>query len=233
LSFAVVIPAFVLMRPAELYRVPPAPREKGQIRQGLRYAWQARNLRVLIIIMVMMGILVFNTPVVLPVLTKLTFHADAGTYGLLALMSGAGALIGSLVVAKQDRLSPEQLLASGTAMGLTILAFSQAPSPVVLAPILVAMGVTQMIFLTGVTTTIQLDAEPVMRGRVMALFVVASTGTVPLGSLLVGWIMQHASPRWPLLGGGAGILVVLALSARSMLAHRGVAATPQPEPVAA
>src|SRR3954447_1571845 len=44
-SFAAVIAGLLAMRPDELFRSPPTPRAKGQLREGLRYAWHEPTLR--------------------------------------------------------------------------------------------------------------------------------------------------------------------------------------------
>src|SRR5215211_3845627 len=43
-SFAAVLLGLALMDPTQLRRAPPAPRERGQVRQGLRYVWQHPEL---------------------------------------------------------------------------------------------------------------------------------------------------------------------------------------------
>src|SRR5207248_11426571 len=43
-SFFAVIAALLAMRPDDLFRSPPTPRAKGQLREGLRYAWHEPTL---------------------------------------------------------------------------------------------------------------------------------------------------------------------------------------------
>jgi hypothetical protein len=65
----------------------------------------------------------------------------------------------------------------------------------------------------------QLEADPLMRGRVMALYSVVFLGSTPIGAPLVGWLAEVAGPRAGLALGGAaalatGALVAFALDAR-------------------
>jgi len=55
--------------------------------------------------------------------------------------------------------------------------------------------------------TIQMDCDPKMRGRVMALWTVAMMGTTPIGGPIIGWIGQNAGPRVGLVVGGVAALV--------------------------
>ncbi len=60
-------------------------------------------------------------------------------------------------------------------------------------------------------STLQLGAEPTMRGRVMALWFVAFQGSTPIGGPTVGALMALAGPRAGLAAGAITCLVVAAL----------------------
>ena len=73
--------------------------------------------------------------------------------------------------------------------------------PVELAA-LVFVGYGSITFNSYAKTTLQLAADPAMRGRVMALWALAWQGSTPIGGPLVGWIAQEAGARWSLVAGG-------------------------------
>jgi MFS family permease len=56
-------------------------------------------------------------------------------------------------------------------------------------------------------STIQLSAEPSMRGRAIALWQVAFQGTTPIGGPAIGWIIAATGPRTGLAVGGASCFV--------------------------
>ena len=56
-------------------------------------------------------------------------------------------------------------------------------------------GAAAVTFAAGVNSTLQLEVEPAMRGRVMALYSVVFLGSTPLGGPLVGWLAEVAGPR--------------------------------------
>jgi MFS family permease len=62
-------------------------------------------------------------------------------------------------------------------------------------------------------TMLQLTADETMRGWVMALWTVAFLGTTPIGGPVVGYVAQHAGPRWGLALGGLAALTTTALAA--------------------
>jgi len=88
---------------------------------------------------------------------------------------------------------------------------------------LVLVGATSITFLALGNTTLQLAAAPEMRGRVMALWAVAFLGSTPVGGPIIGWIGEHAGPRWGLAVGGVAAFLAGALT-RRVLARIGVAA---------
>ena len=65
----------------------------------------------------------------------------------------------------------------------------------------------------------QLAVDPVMRGRVMALYMAVLMGGTPIGAPLVGALAEAFGARWSLIAGGL-ISAGAAIVAGSMLARR-------------
>jgi MFS family permease len=65
------------------------------------------------------------------------------------------------------------------------------------------VGWASVSFIAIGNSTIQLSAEPSMRGRVIALWQVAFQGTTPVGGPAIGWIIALTDPRIGLAVGGA------------------------------
>jgi len=145
-SFAAVIGALYAMRPSELHRRPPVRRAKGQIRAGMRYAWQAWELRVPLLMMAVIGTLAYNFSVLLPLYAHDVFHRGAGTYSALTVAMGVGALAGGLVVASRRRPSYQLLVAVSLAFGVLILAVAVAPTLPLLLVLLALMGAASLMF---------------------------------------------------------------------------------------
>jgi MFS family permease len=91
--------------------------------------------------------------------------------------------------------------------GTLILAVAGSPDLVTALVLIFPMGAASIAFIATANATLQLRAEPSMRGRVMALYAIAFLGTTPIGSPLVGWISQAASPRAALAVGGSATIV--------------------------
>ena len=181
-------------------------RAKGQVREGLRYVWRTPALRTPLLMMALIGTLAYEFQVVLPVMAKYTFDGDAGTYGIMTAAMGVGAVIGGLVVASKSQHGLDALVRVSVVFGVVIALLAVSPTlPVALAA-LVLVGAASITFLARANTTLQLSSDPIMRGRVMALWTVAFLGTTPIGGPIVGC---HRSVHRAALGHGHGGAVVL------------------------
>jgi MFS family permease len=220
-SFVAVIIGLLAMRTSELTPTPLVARAKGQVREGLRYIRGEPELRGNIILMFVAGLLAVNFPVVLPVVAKEVFHGDAGTYGLLTGAMGVGALVGGLHAAGRRSID-ERLMALGAlGFGVGMCVAAVAPSLRAILPVLVITGALNITFFATSNTLLQLQAAPEMRGRVLAVRVLAVLGTTPIGAPIIGWVCAEWGGRWGLAVGGlttvAGALWLMADMGRRRL----------------
>ena len=222
-SYAAVIVALAMMRAGELFERSRVQRAKGQVREGLRYAWRTLDLRIPLISMAIVGVFAFNFTVTLPLLAKFTFHGGAGLYSWFMVAMGGGAVVGGLVTAFRSQPSTRLLACIAVFFGLAILAVASAPNPPVALFLLVPMGAASISFVATNNATLQLRADPTMRGRVMSLNAIAFLGSTPVGAPLLGYLSDVTNPRVALsLGGVATVLSsmpLFALAARQR-AHR-------------
>ena len=221
-SYAAVIVALWLMRPSELHETGRVARAKGQVREGLRYVWATPSLRRPLLSMAVVGTLAFNFTTTLPLLAEYTFHGGPGTYSAFTAAMGAGAVAGGLLVAHRSRPSVPVLGLIGVGFGAMIALVALAPTEAVALAALVLMGLFSIAFIATANATIQLTAEPSMRGRVMSLYAIAFLGSTPIGAPLMGWISDTTSPRVALVIGAASAVVAgLPLARQWVLGRAG------------
>ncbi len=202
-----VIVALAGMKSSELAPKPLAPRAKGQVREGLRYVWATPALRTPLVMMAIIGTLSYEFQVMLPIFARFTFNGTAGTYGVLTAAMGVGAVVGGLATASRGRSGLDALVRVAAVFGLVILAAAWSPTLPVAVVALVAVGAASITFLARANTTMQLTADPAMRGRVMALWTVAFLGSTPIGGPIMGYIGEHLGARWALTVGGSAAIV--------------------------
>lgn len=219
-SYVAVITALSMMDTSLLLRLPRVERAKGQIREGLRYAWSERLVRTPLLMMAVIGTLAFNFQVVIPLIATKTFDTGIGGTGALLSMMGAGAVLGGLSVASRRGVSYRRLITLAMIMGVSILAAAAAPTLATEFVAIFAMGATVFAFIATANTTIQLIAAPEMRGRVMALYAIAFLGSTPIGGPIVGWVSQQFGPRAGFALGGIAAIAATGAAGWSFARHR-------------
>ena len=207
ISFVAVLASLAAMNGALLYPARPVKRSPGQIRQGLRYVRETPELLVPLLMIALVGTLAWEFQVTLPLMASKVFGGGAGSYGVMASVMGAGAVAGGLISAARSRPRARSLSLAAIGWGIAITAAAVAPTlPLELAA-LVFVGYGSITFNSYAKTTLQLAADPTMRGRVMALWFLAWQGSTPIGGPLVGWIAQEAGARWSLVVGGVPTVI--------------------------
>ena len=134
--------------------------------------------------------------------------------------------IGSLAAALRTagRKEPRlwiMLVALGGFVGASAAA-ALAPTYLTFAVLLVPVGFTALTAMTVANTLVQTRVDPIMRGRVMALYMAIFMGGTPIGAPIIGWIGEHAGPRWTILVGSIGVGLVLAVVSRLLLKEENV-----------
>src|SRR3954452_18083167 len=220
-SFLAAFAGLWLMRPAELYLSPRVVRGKRQIRAGFVYAWETPDLRRIFLVMTLVGTFCFGSFIILgPLLAKIAFHGDAGTYSALSSSLGVGSLLGSLLVATRPEPTHNLLYGSCTGMGVMVLLTAASPSLWFALPALAVTGAVFMVFISMMTSTILLVSLPKMRGRVNSLWSLRSMGTTPVGGPIIGYIASHLGPRTAYSIGGWAALWAGLLAWASVIANR-------------
>ena len=230
-SFVAVIIGLALMRSSEMHARPRAPRAKGQIREGVRYAWASPILRSTLVLVLIVGLFTLNFQVFLPLMAKEVFHGGAGMVGLFSAMQGAGALVASLVLARRRTFTPYLLAVCTTACGASLVAMALAPWLWLELVLVAASGAGFIAMMLTANATLQLNSEPHTRGRVMALYVMMFGGTTPFGAPLLGFISDHLGARsGTAVAGVAALVAALLLPVVRRSAERRVERVPELQP---
>jgi len=206
-SFLFVLFSLSLMRESELHSFDVITEMKGQFSKGMQYLKTNHLVRNILIIMAIVGTLSYEFQVSLPLLAKFTFNGDAKAYTLLMSAMGVGSVVGGLVTAGKKVAEPTKLAWSAILFGIAILFVSFSPNMIFAVIFMIIIGFFSISFTALGNSTIQLNTDPVMRGRVMALWTVAFLGTTPIGGPIVGWVGEHIDPRGSLIVGGVAALL--------------------------
>ncbi len=219
-SYIAVLIALVLIRRDELHPSARSPRAPHQLRDGFRYAWRTGPIRTTLVMLVIIGTLTYEFSTTLPLFAEFTFGAGAGGLAAMTALMGVGAVVGGLVVAASGPPTPQRLVNVAAAFGVIVCLLALSPTIVVSYVVLPFVGAASVGIIALSNATLQLNSDPKLRGRVMALFSMALLGSTPIGGPIVGWLGEHASPRVSLLVGGLAACAAAVYGWRSLTRER-------------
>ena len=127
-SFVAVVASLATMDRRALNPTAPTPRERGQLREGLRYVRSHSELAVPLMMMGVVGCLTYEFQVTLPVMASRGLHAGATGFGFMTAAMGLGAVAGGLVVAARGKTGMRTLVVASAAFGAAMTLATLAPN---------------------------------------------------------------------------------------------------------
>ena len=216
-SFLAVIASLLLMRTADLRPRDRPERAQGGFAAGIAYVRARADLQVLLAMLLILGVLGLNIPLLIAAMTASVFHAGAADFGLFTASLATGCVAGAGVAARRDRPRLGAIVTSAAVFAVACLAAAAAPSRGAFALTLVLVGAASQATTTSMVGCIQVETAPAMRGRVSALLLTVILGGQALGAPLAGAVAQAFGPRCALaLSASAGVLAA-ALGAGALL----------------
>lgn len=201
------------MDTTKLHRpVTPPRRQPHAVADGLRYVQHRKDLLVPLLMMALIGTLAYEFQVTIPLLAHETFHLGAAGFGSLYAAMGLGSVLAGLTIAGRVAPRVRTITVAAVAFGTALALAAACPTPATAALALAFAGAASVVFSSTTSATLQLRAIPAMRGRVVALYIVAFMGSTPLGGPLVGAIGQAAGARAALAVGAVGCVIATGLA---------------------
>lgn len=190
LSFLAVLWGLLLMKFAESPAEPRSYHVISDIREAISYIKDTPAVMIVILLVSVVSIFGTNFNVLVPVFSRQELHRDAAAYGLLMSSFGAGALIGAFSLAVLSKNGPKSILLLGGGMGLSLvlMLIGLQKSYGLTALLLALSGWSMVTFFGMANTTVQLNTEDRLRGRVMSVYTLAFGGLTPFGSLFAGTV---------------------------------------------
>jgi MFS family permease len=207
LSYLAVIASLLLMNVAPAVQAVRKRNPLESLRDGLAYVRATPIIGYLVIFAGLVGVFGVNFNVWMPLLAKQELDTGPGGFGLLMSSLGIGALVGALTLAFRSKgASVERMVATGLVLGLSevVLGLATEIAPrLILAMVIsafVGYGLTSTMAMAN--TVVQSTAPDELRGRVMSVYIMVSTGVAPLGALLAGAVANAANTSVSILLGG-------------------------------
>jgi predicted MFS family arabinose efflux permease len=226
LSYLAAIVAVLSIRLERPERIQPhATFTFREVLGGLRYLKHDRRLSSVFLLMTFFGVVGIGYEAMVPAYTRRIVKAGVSGYGLLMSCGGIGATLGAVFVAslgkhrRRDRwIVLGMLMFAGFLAGAALLPASvgsTGASPFRLwaaAACLLGAGFGAVVFYASAQTIIQLGSPDHLRGRIMGIWMMAFSGSAPLGALWTG----RAAERFgvdAVMAFSAGLCVIAGLLA--------------------
>jgi predicted MFS family arabinose efflux permease len=209
LSFLAVIGSLIIVR-AKQVRSSRGGSQLGAVIDGLRFIRSQPRVQDIILFSVLVVFFGITLLSFFPALAADVLHGDAQTLGLLLASSGAGALIGATIVAPLAQAARRTGLMMGAGVmwaGFWWLLVSQSRS-VPLSMLLIFLGAWGVpAVLTTANGLLQVMAPPLMRGRLLAAYIIVSFGIQPISAFVIGLVANAIGIATAMLLSGIALIV--------------------------
>jgi MFS family permease len=209
-TFAATLLSLALLRRDKLRVAPRAPRAKGQLLEGFRYVSKRPDILAIMIAVFIIGTFGLNFAIFTATMARVEFDHGAGEFGLLSSVLAIGSVTGALLSARRERPRMRIIFTAAAAFGIACAVAALMPTFLTFALSLILVGFASITFMTTANSFVQTTTDPVMRGRVMALYMAIFVGGTPIGAPIVGWAANEFGPRWALgVGAASGLAAAL------------------------
>lgn len=215
-TYGFIIIALMRVELPPFARDPSEPSGWSRMMEGFSVARRDRVVGRCLVTMTTFSFFSLPFAVQMPVLAAVNFAIPVRStaYGVLYASFGLGAVIGALSIGTflvgRELAVLVRIGLGGFAVSLATFALLRNPAPAY--PMALIVGFFYFMTVTSLATALQQRLDDRVRGRVMALWVMAFGGTVPIGALVAGPIIDATSVTAVLIGGAvvAAILVIYA-----------------------
>jgi MFS family permease len=177
------------------------------IADGMQYLKREKSILLVIISTFFMMLCSIPFMQLMPMFTEDILHVGESGMGILMSVSGAGAIIGSVMLASlPSRKRGIIMLSAGAVMALALVAFSFSASWTLSIILVIFVGFGQASHRTAGNSLIQHYTEAEYRGRVMS-FMMMEIGFSSLGVFFAGILADVIGIQWSV--GGLAILLIV------------------------
>jgi predicted MFS family arabinose efflux permease len=214
ISFLAVILALALMRIKPIVYDTVRKSAVHAMGEALHFVRKKRAIILLLSTVCVVGMFGMSLASLMPVWAVDVLKGDVTTNGWLLSARGFGSLMGALTVAAfSARTMRGKLWTAGSLLlpGLMLIFSFMRIVPMSLA----AMALVGWAFMTILNTSnalVQLWVTDALRGRVMGLYTLLFMGSMPIGTLVLGWLAEQVNAPfavWVATGILAGFFLII------------------------
>jgi len=188
----------------------PGPSALAQVKEGLNYVRHNTTILLILFFTVFAVILTMPYYVLMPIFTEDILMVSASGYGILLSISGAGAIIGSLVLASLPNKKRGLMFLTGNlVLSLALIGVFISGSWHISLALIAFVGLGDTARMSLGNTLLQYYTEEEYHGRVMSIFVM-QFGLMGFSAFGAGLLTEVVGVQWA-IGGLAAVLVPVTL----------------------
>ncbi|MCX6562877.1 MAG: MFS transporter [Candidatus Aminicenantes bacterium] len=195
LSFIAVIAALMAMRLEPF--IPKAHLNSilSDLKEGLRYVVTHSMIRTIVSLVGVISLFGFAFATLMPAWAVKMLHGNATTNGFLQSARGFGALAAALLIASLGRFKFRgKLLTFGSfAFPVLLVVFAFIRWEPLSLLVLFGIGFALILVFNLANAAVQELTPDALRGRVMSIYSLVFFGSLPIGSLFIGWMAVKTS----------------------------------------
>ncbi|MEW6142725.1 MAG: MFS transporter [Chloroflexota bacterium] len=177
----------------------------AEIKDGLKYVWKENILFSILVLILFITLLSSPYMQLLAVFTDDILKVGATGLGVLVSVSGAGAMVGTLILASlPSRRRGLMLIISGAILGLALAGFSFSSVWILSLALMAIVGFGQTGRMLLSNALLQSYSEEGYRGRVMSIYLMES-GISTIGVFFAAILAEGVGVQWGI--GGLAILL--------------------------
>ena len=187
----------------------PAEHLASAVRIGLQYVRYDTPLKVVIAKVMPFALASTALLALLPAVARFQLDAGPALFGLLSGAGGIGAVVGLLAMPSiRRRIGPDAIVFwSMLVEAAVFIVVATTTSLAVAFAVLVVAGVATLAMISTVMTALQVVLPSWIRGRGVAVYLLAMQGSFAVGALIWGAVAEQTSLRTALIAGGIAMAV--------------------------
>lgn len=207
ITYLAVLASLAAMKVKE-ERVKAAESPLEGLKSGIRYAMRTPEIRAILGLCGMISIATSPGSTLAPVFAEGIFKMGPRGLGLLTTGLGAGAILGTLILARRRATKglPGVILGSALTLSAALAVYAVSPSFWLCLAMMPLVGMSAMRHSASANTLIQVSIPDEYRGRVMGLYSMMVIGMSPVGSLLSGALAEAVGSRATMMAGAVACL---------------------------
>ena len=218
-SYLIVITALMNLRKSEFFFMPRST-GMGSVREGIRYVKARPDLYAIMIVVFFMATFGLNFQIFNALAATKIFHRGAASFGLLGTIIAIGSLSGALISARLERFRKTMFVVyASLCFGVALMILALMPTFTLYAVWLPICGFAALTTMIAANSLMQVNTDPVLRGRVMGIYLFVFMGGTPVGAPLVGLMAERVGVR-PTIASGGFITVLAGLLVWKRYRHR-------------